>query len=232
MLACRAVLFDLDGTLVDAVPDLADATRAMLAELGEPPRSDEEVGRFIGKGLGVLVERALTVDRPPVDQARLDAALAVFKRHYAAVNGRRAFAYPHARETLQTLHARGFSLACVTNKAAEFTEPLLRQLGLAEFLDAIVSGDTLPQKKPQPEPLWHACEQLGIAAADAVMVGDSANDAQAAHAAGIRLVLVSYGYSEGQPVDSIPCDRLVSALAELTGLFGPEPGSSVKASCD
>ncbi|MEC5397718.1 phosphoglycolate phosphatase [Uliginosibacterium sp. H1] len=223
MLACRAVLFDLDGTLVDAVPDLADATRAMLVELGEAPRSDEEVGRFIGKGLGVLVERALTLGRAPADAARIDHALAVFKRHYAHSNGRRAVAYPHARDTLQTLHARGFRLGCVTNKAAEFTEPLLRQLGLAEFLDSIVSGDTLPQKKPQPEPLWHACAQLGVAPDDAVMVGDSVNDAQAAHAAGIRLVLVTYGYSEGQPVDSIPCDKLVSGLAELPGLFGPEP---------
>ena len=222
----RAVLFDLDGTLVDALPDLADATRAMLADLGEASRSDAEISRYIGKGLGVLVERALTFGRPAVSAERMAEAFALFSQHYAAMNGNRSGAYPDAASCLAALRAGGLGLALVTNKAEAFTRPLLAQLGLLEYFDCIVCGDTLAQKKPAPEPLWHACQQLGASPAEAVMVGDSGNDVDAAAAAGVAMVMATYGYCEevieaGQsaPVDRPQAAALVSGLAQLPALL-------------
>ncbi|GAA5171109.1 phosphoglycolate phosphatase [Viridibacterium curvum] len=218
--SCRAILFDLDGTLIDAVPDLAEAANRMLRELGEPLRSEEEVGRFLGKGLGVLVERLLNDGRSPRNAAYCEAALAVFRRHYAVTNGQRAVVYAGVRETLSALQATGMPCAVVTNKAAEFTEPLLRQLRLDQFFQCVVSGDTLPQKKPRPEPLLHACAALGVAPHEALMVGDSANDAEAARRAGIPVLLLTGGYSEGVAVDTLDCDGLLSNLAELLPMLG------------
>lgn len=215
----RAILFDLDGTLADALPDLAEAARRMLIELNEPTRSDEEVARFIGKGVGVLVERTLNEGRRPHDAAECAHALEIFKRHYAVVNGSRATLYPGVLTTLAALHQRGVLCACVTNKSSEFTVPLLSSLGIAQFLDAVVCGDTLPQQKPAPEPLWHACKLLDVTPTEALMVGDSANDALAARRAGIAVVLMRYGYSEGVAVDSIDCDGLLSSFAELPHLL-------------
>ncbi len=215
----RAVLFDFDGTLVDALPDLGEAVRRMLFELNEPARADEEVARFIGKGVGVLVERALNAGRRLHDATECERALDIFKRHYAAVNGMRAMVYPEVRETLAALREQGIRCACVTNKGSEFTLPLLAGLGLANSFDAVVSGDTLPQKKPDPEPLLHACALLEVAPANALMVGDSANDALAARRAGIPVFLVRYGYSEGEAVDSIDCDGLLSSFADLLPLL-------------
>ena len=218
----RAILFDLDGTLVDAIPDLAEATSRMLAELGEAPRSEAEVGRFVGKGLGVLVERLLNDGRRVHDAAECAKALAVFSRHYAEVNGSRATVYPTVRETLDALEERGLPCAVVTNKAAEFTEALLRTLSLDGYFQCVVSGDTLPQKKPEPEPLLHACAALGVAPHEALMVGDSGNDAEAARRAGIPVLLLTGGYSEGVAVDTLDCDGLISSLAELLPMLAGE----------
>ncbi|HSD39296.1 MAG TPA: phosphoglycolate phosphatase [Rhodocyclaceae bacterium] len=211
----QAILFDLDGTLVDANPDITEAARRMLAELGEPARSDEEVGHFVGKGVGVFVERALNVGRRAHSESEIATALERFMVHYAAVNSQQATVYPQVRETLEVLRGRGVPMACVTNKAEVFTVPLLQSLGLADFFACIVSGDSLPQKKPDPEPLLHACRELGASPAQSLMVGDSANDALAARRAGVPVLLVTYGYSEGIAVDSIDCDGLISSFADL-----------------
>jgi phosphoglycolate phosphatase len=215
----KAILFDLDGTLVDANPDLAEAVRRTLADICEPMRSDEEVGRFVGKGVAVLVERALNVGRRVHDKAEIDAALQRFLLHYAAVNGQRATVYPHVREMLTILRERGIACACVTNKAETFTRPLLEMLRLAGFFGSVVGGDTLPQKKPDPEPLLHACRELGVWPQQALMIGDSENDALAARRAGIPVWLVRGGYSEGIDVDSIDCDGVLSSFAELPALL-------------
>lgn len=215
----RAILFDLDGTLVDSVPDLAEAARRMLAELGEATRSNAEVMNFIGKGIPVLVERLLTVGRAPASAARLQQALAAFERHYADTNGQLTVVYPGVRETLPQLRARGLKLGVVTNKGEAFIAPLLEKLGLLAYMDCLVGGDTLAQKKPQPEPLWHACAQLGISPAAALMVGDSGNDALCARRAGLPVLLMTYGYNEGVPVDTEDCDGLLSSLLELPPLL-------------
>lgn len=205
----RAVLFDLDGTLLDTIGDLAEAANLMLAELGRPQRPLAEIHSFVGKGLPNLVRRCLT-ENAAATEDEIEAAISVFRRHYTVVNGLGTRIYPGILETLEALRARQCKLAVVTNKAGDFTLPLLERMGIAGHFEAVVSGDTLPVKKPDPAMLFHACELLGVAAGEALMIGDSANDALAARAAGMPVLLVTYGYSEGMPVDTIECDGLLS----------------------
>ncbi|MCL2656187.1 MAG: phosphoglycolate phosphatase [Betaproteobacteria bacterium] len=212
--AVDAVLFDLDGTLLDTLPDLLTAANRMLAELGQASRTYAEVRRFVGKGIPNLVQRCLSDDRS-VDPALVEAGLPVYRRHYAVVNGDATRIYDGVEPTLKQLKAQGIRLGLVTNKAQAFTLPLLEHVGLARYFDAVVSGDVLPQKKPDPAPLLHACAQIGVSPARAIMIGDSANDAEAAQAAGMPVLLANYGYSEGRPVDTIKCDGVISALPEL-----------------
>jgi phosphoglycolate phosphatase len=213
-----AVLFDLDGTLLDTIEDLAEAANGMLAELGRPLRSLDEVRRFVGKGIPKLVERCLA--DPQLPASDLEAAVAVFKRHYQRSNGRHARPFDTVVDTVRGLHGAGMRLGVVTNKAADFTHPLLEATGLAPYLGAVVCGDTLAHKKPHPAMLLHACAQLQVPVARTLMVGDSGNDAQSARAAGMPVVLMTYGYTEGVPVDTLDCDGLLSSLAALPPLIG------------
>jgi phosphoglycolate phosphatase len=213
--APRAVLFDLDGTLLDTVADLADAANLMLAGLGQAPRSLAEIHGFVGKGIANLVHRCLAEGRAPASGANAGAALEAFRRHYARVNGRRTRPYPGVPELLAALSARGLKMALVTNKAAAFTLPLLTQFDIAAYFGAVVCGDTLPVRKPDPAVIEHACAQLGVKPAESLMIGDSANDALAARAAGAPVLLVTYGYSEGMPVKDIDCDGLLSSAGQM-----------------
>lgn len=207
-----SVTFDLDGTLLDTVADLAEACARMLAELGEPTRSQEEVHRFVGKGMAVLVERCLTREAAPSAE-RLQAGIASFRRHYLTVNGEKAQIYPGVLEGLQAFRAAGVPLGVVTNKPSEFTGPLLERTGLADFFGVVVGGDSTAFKKPHPEPIRHACAVLGTTPERNLHIGDSENDALAARAAGSAAWLLPYGYNEGRAVDSVECDALVSDLA-------------------
>ncbi len=218
--AVRAVLFDLDGTLLDTIHDLAEAANRMLAELGRPMRPLAEIHSFVGKGIPHLVRRCMT-ENAAADEAEIEQAVALFQRHYAEVNGRTTRIYDGVVETLQAMRAMGLKLACVTNKAGDFTRPLLERMGIDVHFDAVVSGDTLAVKKPDPAVVRHACEAMGVAVGEALMIGDSANDAGAAQAAGMPVVLVRYGYSEGRPVDTIPCDALLSSMPEVLPLIRP-----------
>ena len=213
-----AVLFDLDGTLLDTIPDLAEGANRMLAELGRPVRPLSEIHGFVGKGIPHLVRRCMT-ENASADEAEITDAVEVFKRHYTAVNGARTRIYDGVVETLDALALMGLKRACVTNKAGAFTLPLLTRMGIAAHFDAVVSGDTLSVKKPDPATVRHACELLGVPVGRALMVGDSANDAEAAQAAGMPVVLMRYGYSEGRAVDSIPCDALLSSMTEILPLI-------------
>jgi len=207
------VLFDLDGTLLDTIEDLAEGANRMLAEIGRPLRSQAEIHSFVGKGIPNLVRRCLTEDATATEE-EIEFAVAVFRRHYGEVNGRSTRIYPGVEESLAALAGLGLRLACVTNKAAAFTEPLLARMGLAHWFDAVVSGDTLAVKKPDPAVIHHACALLGIPAGAALMIGDSENDALAARLAGSPVLLLTYGYSEGRPVDTIECDGLLSDIRE------------------
>jgi len=209
----KAVLIDLDGTLLDTVPDLAEAANAMLAELGRLTLPVESIRDFVGKGIPNLVGRCLGYPGES-DAPEAREALAVFKRHYAAVNGRNTRIYPGVLEGLQAMRAAGLKTACVTNKAGAFTGPLLVATGLSPLIDLTVSGDTLAEKKPHPLPFLHLCERFGIAPAEALVVGDSRNDVAGARAAGCPVFCVPYGYSEGEDVRDLGADAIVATLEE------------------
>ena len=207
----QSVTFDLDGTLLDTIADLAEGGRLMLEEIGEPPRSQAEVHGFVGKGMAVLVERCLTHSQPPSAE-KLHLAIESFKRHYAAVNGKFTQIYPGVLEGLRAWKASGVKMGVVTNKPGMFTEALLDRMGMTDYFDVIVSGDTTAHKKPHPEPVLHACRLFNVRPDRNLHIGDSKNDIQAAHAAGCLAYAVPYGYNEGEPVDSADCDALVSDL--------------------
>jgi phosphoglycolate phosphatase len=207
----QSVTFDLDGTLLDTVPDLAEASNRMLAELGLPLRSEDEVRSFVGRGIVVLVQRCLDRGAAP-DEALLARAVEVFKRHYAAVNGNETRVFAGVLAGLEAWRATGVPLAVLTNKPAAFTEPLLERMGLKHYFSAIVSGDSTPFRKPHPEPLRHACTQMGRAVNTNLHIGDSRHDIDVARAAGCTVYCVPYGYNEGEAVSASDCDALVANL--------------------
>jgi phosphoglycolate phosphatase len=214
-----AIAFDLDGTLLDTVHDLAAAVNALLAERGLAPLPEEAIRTMIGKGMANLVRRALaraTGTAPEtLATADLDAALARYQQHYAARLGHATQPFPGMIEGLERLAAMGFALAVVTNKATRFVRPHLERAGIARFFPVVVGGDDLPAKKPDPAPLLHVAERLGVPPARLLMVGDSANDAQAARAAGCPVLLLPYGYNEGRPVQGVDADGIVESLVAV-----------------
>ena len=207
----QSVTFDLDGTLLDTVPDLAEASNRMLAELGLPLRSEDEIRSFVGRGIVVLVQRCLDRGAAP-DEALIARAVEVFKRHYAAVNGNETRIFAGVPAGLEAWRATGVPLAVLTNKPAAFTEPLLERMGLKHYFSAIVSGDSTPFRKPHPEPLRHACSQMGRAVNTNLHIGDSRHDIDVARAAGCAVYCVPYGYNEGEAVSASDCDALVENL--------------------
>ena len=213
-------MIDLDGTLADTIPDLAEAANRMLRELGRPALEPALLRTFVGKGIPKLVERALAGTlEGRVDGGLLARALPIYERCYAEENGRHSVVFPGVREGLQTLRDMQLRLACVTNKAERFTRALLEQLELARCFEQVIAGDTLPQKKPDPQPLLHACRGFGIAPGDMLMIGDSANDVEAARAAGCPVFCVDYGYNEGRDVRELDADAIVASLIEATRLI-------------
>ncbi len=217
----KLVLIDLDGTLVDSVPDLAYSVDQTLLRLGLPLRGEAAVRTWVGNGVKTLVERALTNDlHQPADPTVLAQALAIFMEIYAENTSQRSRIYPGVLEGLDFLQScQALKVACVTNKAEQFTHKLLKDLGLFEHFALIVSGDTLPEKKPHPLPLLYAAEQLGISTSEAIMIGDSKSDVKAARAAGFKMIAVSYGYNHGEDIRDYQPDAVVNSLAELKELI-------------
>jgi len=217
----RAALIDLDGTLLDTAPDLAAAANATLAGLGLGALEAARVRDFVGKGIAVLVRRSLeaALGRAP-DDALLERAQALFAPHYARLNGAASQPFPGAAAGLAAMRANGLKLACVTNKLLRFTAPLLEKAGLAASFDAVVTSDLAGARKPDPAVFRYACGRLGVAAAEACAIGDSANDSQAARAAGCRFLLVPYGYREGLELAAIPNDGVVATLEEAARALG------------
>lgn len=217
------ILIDLDGTLIDSVPDLAFSVDAMMDELGLPRRGEAAVRNWVGNGVERLVQRALTNDLDGHPDPELYArALPVFMRIYQQNTSARSRLYPGVREGLDRLQAEGYRLGCVTNKAERFTLPLLREKGILDRFGIVVSGDTLEHSKPHPAPLLHAAAALGVTPGESLMVGDSRSDVKAARAAGFRIVCMSYGYNHGEDIRKERPDAVLDRLDALPGLLQAE----------
>ncbi|HEX5538624.1 MAG TPA: phosphoglycolate phosphatase [Methylophilaceae bacterium] len=213
--ALEAVALDLDGTLLHTAPDLAVAANLMLAELGRPAVAEDAIVSYIGNGAAKLIKRLLTGQMDGEPEADIfNEAQALFYRHYAEVLDVHTQFYPGVVEGLRTLKGRGLRLACITNKPAQFTAPLLKIMGLHAYFDLVVSGDSLARKKPDPLPLLHVCEQFAITPAEMAMIGDSAADMEAARAAGCYAIYVPYGYNRGVSAADAGADAVIGSLTD------------------
>lgn len=211
----QAAIVDLDGTLVDTIGDFVAVLEQVLDELGLPAVPRHFVERTIGKGSEHLIRSVLR--EVGADAALLyERAWALYQRHYLALNGQHASVFPGAREGLHRLRDAGWRLACVTNKPLAFARPLLQAKGLLPLLDAVFGGDSFARRKPDPLPLVEACKALGSAPQRTLVIGDSANDALAARAAGCPVVLVRYGYNHGEPIERVDADALVDRLDQIS----------------
>jgi phosphoglycolate phosphatase len=220
----RAVLFDLDGTLADTAGEIALALARTFAEFGLPALPEAAVREMIGRGVAVLVERALERSASGVDAG---AVFERFEHHYEQTAGTTAELYPTVRDSLARLAARRLPLAVVTNKPRPFTQRLLEQLQIGDAFAAVVCGDDGWPKKPGPEMLLAACERVARRAEETLMLGDSANDVLAARAAGCPVWCVPYGYNEGRAVETLGADRIVADVAEAVArVLGANPVDS------
>jgi phosphoglycolate phosphatase len=228
----EAVIFDLDGTLVHTLGDFQVALHRTMADLDLPAVSDALIEQTIGKGSEHLIRSLLAhqIARPEVKgvgqacagltvDALFDRAWQRYQHHYLAINGQFAEVYPGVLAVLQLLAGRGMPMACLTNKPLAFAQALLKDKALTPFFGPVFGGDSFERKKPDPLPILKTCEALGSPVARTLMVGDSSNDAQAAHAAGCPVVLVTYGYNHGQPVQDTPAAAWLDNLADLPALL-------------
>ena len=216
----KVVLIDLDGTLVDSVPDLAFCIDEMMKALGKPVWGIDKVRTWVGNGVDRLVMRALT-DTLWDDPSEVSFAEAqpIFMKLYADNTCGRSCLYDGVVEGLDYLKNNGFKLGCVTNKAEAFTVPLLKEMGIFDKFEIVVSGDTTAKKKPDPMPLLYAAEQLAELPEDCLMIGDSMHDVKAARNAGFQVICVPYGYNHGLDIRDAEPDQVIDSLAELKNLF-------------
>lgn len=212
----RLVMFDLDGTLVDSVPDLAAAVDQTLRQLGRPPAGIEQVRLWIGNGARVLVRRALAggLDHSGIDDTDAEHALELFMHAYGKGN-HHTVVYPGVRDTLAWLHKQGVEMALITNKPEQFVAPLLDDVKLGRYFRWIIGGDTLPQQKPDPAALFFVMKMAGVEPHQAMFVGDSRNDILAAQAAGVASVGLTYGYNHGRPISEEGPTLVISDLRQL-----------------
>ena len=219
----RAAIVDLDGTMVDTLGDFCAALALMLQELALPPIAPDQVGHMVGKGSEHLIRAVLRHVLPAGGERRAidlyESAFESYQRHYLGVNGQFSNVYPGVLEGLQAMHARGWKLACLTNKPTAFAKPLLAAKGLDGFFGHVFGGDAFERKKPDPLPLLRTCAAMGVLPAQTLMLGDSSNDAQAARAAGCPVVLVTYGYNHGEPVRGVDADGFLDSLTDLPRLM-------------
>ncbi|MDH1335752.1 phosphoglycolate phosphatase [Comamonas thiooxydans] len=210
-----AVMVDLDGTMVNTLGDFAEALNRMLADLQLPAIAPQIIENMVGKGSEHLIRSVLAhVEAPDID-ALYPRAWQRYEHHYLAINGQFADVYPGVAEGLQALQSLGLRMACLTNKPLSFAQPLLAAKGLDGFFDCVFGGDSFLRKKPDPMPLVETCKALGSEPARTLMVGDSSNDAQAAHAAGCPVVLMTYGYNHGQPITAVEARAHLDSLEQL-----------------
>lgn len=210
-----AVMVDLDGTMVNTLGDFAEALNRMLADLKLSAIAPQVIENMVGKGSEHLIRSVLAHVGAQDVEALYPQAWQRYEHHYLAINGQFADVYPGVYEGLQALKSMGLRMACLTNKPLSFAKPLLAAKGLDGFFDCVFGGDSFARKKPDPMPLIETCKALGSAPARTLMVGDSSNDAQAAHAAGCPVVLMTYGYNHGQSITAVDASAYLDLLSQL-----------------
>lgn len=212
-LVVDTVLFDLDGTLVDSLPDIADALRRTVCR--KRPPDDQTVVHWIGHGVEPLVQRAMAF--ADIAEEEFSSARQDFASAYAANFCNRSCLYPFVADTLAALQLAGFRLGCVTNKSKQFTDPVLRELGLTDWIQVAISGDELAERKPHPLPIQTAMERLG--GTSAVYVGDSQTDYASAQQADLPFVGLRYGYDSAAPLAEIAGICLLDDLRPLPAML-------------
>ncbi len=212
----KLIMIDVDGTLVDSVPDLAYCVDETMKAIGKKPWGEAQVRHWVGNGVPKLVERSLTgeLEGTP-DQAEYDQAYPIFLELYSRNTSVRSCLYDGVKEGLDYMKAQGYTLGCVTNKAEQFTLPILKDLGIFDYFGIVVSGDTLSKKKPDPLPLLHSAEFFGIDPQHSLMLGDSVSDVKASRAAGFEIICMSYGYNHGNDIRDTNPDLVIDSMAEL-----------------
>ena len=216
-------MVDLDGTLIHTAPEIAWAVNAMLVDIGQPPLAMEQIEAYIGEGATALIKRCLTNEAANNSTSEPNTELFVkaqklFFAHYAQVVIK-SKPYVGVVEALQGLNSAGYRLACVTNKSESFTLPLLEANDLLQYFELVVSGDTLPKKKPEPDQIFYICEKFGVSVSEAVLVGDSKTDIAAARNAGCYVFVVPYGYNQGFEIAASAVDALINHLSEVQDLI-------------
>ena len=215
----KIILLDLDGTLLHSAPELAEAANRMLRDMGCSAVSQDLLMSYIGNGISWLVKRALTGDMHAEPAAALyQRAMPIFEKHYTGLS-LLSKAYDGVIEGLDAMKQAGFRLGCITNKSERYTGPLLREAGLAQYFEIVLSGDSLPEKKPHPMPLLHAAKFFGVPIGQVLLIGDSRNDALAARAAGCPIFCVPYGYNHGRPVGELDIDAVIPCISDALKLI-------------
>ena len=210
----RAILIDLDGTLIDTAPEIARAVNTMLIACNLPSLPEHKVQSFIGDGAQALIKRSLTeaaLQAP--DAAFFEKAQQFFTASYSNIVTE-STPYPNAEATLAQFKACGLPLACVTNKPSNFTVPLLQAKGLFDYFNLVVSGDALTKKKPDPEQIFYVCQTFGVEPWEVLLIGDSNTDILAAKNAGCYVFTVPYGYNQGKAIDENSIDRMIENLSD------------------
>ena len=213
----KLIMIDVDGTLVDSVPDLAYCIDEMMQKLGLQKWGEVKVRHWVGNGIPKLVERALTgeLEGRPIKEV-FDIAYPIFLDLYEDNTAERSYLYDGVREGLDYLKSQGYQLGCVTNKPEQFTQPLLKVLGIFNDFKIIISGDTLAKRKPDPMPLLYCAEHFNLKPEECLMLGDSVSDVKAARAAGFDIICMSYGYNHGNDIADENPDLVIDSMNQLS----------------
>jgi len=214
------IMIDVDGTLVDSVPDLSWCLDETLKQVGLPPRGEASARNWVGNGVIRIVERGIANDLDAAhDPEIFEKAMPIFRALYAENTSKRSVLYSGVREGMDYLQTLGIKIGCITNKDAEFTHPILKDLGLWDDFEIVISGDTLAKKKPDPLPLLHGAKELGADPKNSLMLGDSTSDVKAARAAGFGIICMSYGYNHGVDISESKPDAVVDSFIELKNMI-------------
>ncbi len=214
------IMIDVDGTLVDSVPDLSWCLDETLKQVGLSPRGEAAARNWVGNGVIRIVERGIANDLDAAhDPEIFEKAMPIFRALYAENTSKRSVRYPGVREGMDYLQTLGIKIGCITNKDAEFTHPILKDLGLWDDFEIVISGDTLAKKKPDPLPLLHGAKELGADPKKSLMLGDSTPDVKAARAAGFEIICMSYGYNHGVDINESNPDAVIDSFVELKDMI-------------